>query len=381
MEGIQTSKNYEMQGIESLDEVDLKPSVRTSIEKNIKKVPFIVLQTLPLFLSSHNLYICSPAATGKSELKSIAIHQMIAEPINSLQVLIITQLDYLVKEMCHTLQLFSPESNLNIGFCDHSTDIKSDTKTFETNQIVVTITKKCSIVLKRYKKKFPHLRFIILDVFDPNFQMNQDILANLNIKSPLAKYWIFSKMCERTLSEEEYFNNRFANLFVFKLLKNHQDIQALSHHFILADSDEEKVYYIKKILEFNNQCQKVIFYHPQKEPELYLESLRQYCSFHLVNHSDRVDVIENFNKEMFDILITPGKQVFSRKVKSQGNLYVIITDVQDQDTYETLCRRGGSQTNDRIFSIVNGNDELEKITQISNYFNIQLTRWPNNNDD
>ena len=149
----------------------------------------------------------------------------------------------------------------------------------------------------------------------------------------------------------------------------------------MADSDEEKVYYIKKILEFNNQCQKVIFYHPQKEPELYLESLRQYCSFHLVNHSDRVDVIENFNKEMFDILITPGKQVFSRKVKSQGNLYVIITDVQDQDTYETLCRRGGSQTNDRIFSIVNGNDELEKITQISNYFNIQLTRWPNNNDD
>lgn len=381
MEGIQFSKNYEMQGFESLDQIDLKPSVRASIEKSSKKVPFLVLQTLPLFLSNHNIYICSPAATGKSELKSIAIHQMISEPINFLQVLIITQFDYLVKEMYHTLQSFSPESNLSIGFCDKSTNIKSDIITFESNQIVITITKKCKIILQRSKRKFPHLRFIILDVFDPNFQMNQEILAELNFKSPQAKYWIFSKMSERTLSEEEYFNNRLSELFVFKLLKNHQDIQALSHHFILANSDEEKLYYIKKILEFNKECQKVIFYHPQKEPDFYLEGLKHYCHFHLANDSERVDTIQNFNKKVFDILITPGKQVFSRKVESQGSLYVIITDVQDQDTYETLCRRGGCQTNDRIFSIVNGNDEYEKIQQISNYFNIRITQWPNNNDE
>jgi superfamily II DNA/RNA helicase len=373
-------KNFNFPEVNSTEELDLKPLVHLSIEKKNLQKHFLVIQTLPLFLHSRNIFIVSPAATGKGELLSIAVHQMVNEPVSHLQFLMIVQIDYLVKETFESLHNFLPEAQVQIGFCDHSTDLAQDFQTFQTNQVVISNTKKCSIVLKKMKKKLESLRFVILNVFDPKFQMNQDILNSLNFKAPQARYWVFTKMCERTPEEEEFFSRKLENLTIFKMLRNHQDVRILTHHFTVARNESEKVFYLRKILEFNRDCQKVIFYHPQKDPSIFLQALQDFQVVHLMNEQDRSNVIDNFNKKMFSVLITPGKQFFSRKIKSQGYLYIIITDMQNKEVYETLCRRGGCQTNDRIFSMITGNDEIESIQELSNFYKIQISPWPNEND-
>ena len=207
------------------------------------------------------------------------------------------------------------------------------------------------------------------------------MLDLLKEKIPNAAIWVLSGKINEDNEEFHYFVNYLRNPCVLVVKKNHLDVRSLSHCFTVVQGVEEKLFYLRKILNLNKECQKIVFFGERTESRVIMNGLQDFSPVLLDCDDDRARVLMEFEKKLFQVLVLPGRQFFSRQIKSEGNLYVAIFDMPEVDLYETLSRRGGCHTNDRVFLFAQGNDAIERVDEISDFYKIKFSMWPNNNDD
>jgi superfamily II DNA/RNA helicase len=373
-------KNFDYGQINSYDDLPLKPSVKSCIKEEKIEIPLIHSHILPAILNINDILLSSPAATGKSSLISIALHQVISERNQNLQILIVEQLEHLVRETYDNLHHFSMNSNINYFLGDKSSTLKADFRPFAHCQVAIVSCRKCFLLLSHSRRSYSTVKFVILDALDPSYEKSLNVLNLLKEKIPHATYWVTTRIREEEHEKLNFFKNYLKNPCVLLVKKNHFDVRNLSHSFTVVQNFEEKIFYLKKILSMNKECQKIVFFGKNTNFKRILNDIESFSPVLLHEEQQQGIILRNFYKKMFKVLVVDGKQFFSRKIKSSGYLYVVIFDVPELDVYETLSRRGGCKTDDRVYTFVQGNDEAERIEEISRKYRIRISRWPNDND-
>lgn len=379
---IQIDKNFDTGIITSYDDLPLKPYLKTSIQNsNLNPIPPIHCHLLPAMLSLKNILLSSPAATGKTSLLSIALHQLLVTKYNNLQIIIIEQLEHLVQETFTNLENFCPSPKIKYCVCDKSTPVKADYKPFSNCQVAILTVYKCLELLKRSHRTYTSVKLIVLDAINPKYKRSLPMLNLLKEKIPNATFWVLSGKMKQDDEEFHFYLNYLRNPCVLIVKKNHSDVQSLSHCFTVVQGVEEKVFYLRKILNLNREYQKIVFFGDRTDSRVIINGIKEFSPVLLDCDEDRARVMMEFEKKMIQVLVVPARQFFSRQIKSKSCLYVVIFDLPDVELYETLSRRGGCSTNDRVFLFVQGNDAVERVAEISDFYKIRINVWPNNNDD
>lgn len=378
------NKSFDYPINNTYQELHIRPDVLECIHKaNIKTPPLLHKHCLTAMLSRNDMFISSPPATGKTSLVNIAVHQILQRNSINLQFIFLEGKDYLVKQTFEDLIDFAYDWNLKYCVSDRTTALKDDYGPFKHCQIAIASTYKLLGLLQNARRTYETLKVVIIDAVHSDDIKFPQILDLLYAKAPHIRYWWMNDRKEISESMNFILVNYIPYALKAMVLEDYDDVNWISHYYIQVQNLQERLEMMQKIINHSPSIQVVLFYVNNEE----LEDYKWKLGLHnpgIVRFDEKVSVsdaiINQFNNGMFKLLICAGKQVFARRIKTIKPVYVVISKPVGVNAYEVLSRRAGMKNNDRIFTVVSNNDEIESIETVAGFYGFKMQKWPNAND-
>ncbi|OMJ83383.1 hypothetical protein SteCoe_15716 [Stentor coeruleus] len=378
-------KDFDFPIHSSYEEMHLKPEVLELIKKsNIESPPLLHQHCLPVLLSNNDVLISSPAATGKSALLNIAIHNLLQRKYKNLQFIILEGKDYLVKETYQKMLNFAYDWDIKYCISDKSTALHEDYVPLKNCQIAIASLFKLYGLLSKARRTYDKVRYVIIDAVNYENQKFPKILDMIKQKAPQAKIWWFTNVIEILEPTAHIIENYMPSILKAIVVSDYVYMTWANHFYIQVQNPEGRLEMTKKLLNQAEDIQTVLFCVEDEILEFYAKSLESYFPRIIrANQGFQIseDILNIFSKGLCNVLICSAKQVFARRIKTNKPTYVIISSPVNKKEYEILTRRSGVKNDDNIFTFVCNNDEIAIVEEVTGCFDINLQKWPRINDE